>query len=278
MKSLGGLSCYIHPQGTSHKLTAMLNLGAYGDESETDGQVFCVSAYVAAQSEWEKLEVSWTIALEELRERYGKPFLEFKMYDCVAGESDYKGLTIPEREAIQRRFIAIINSIQCVGVASAVHLRAFATLSAEEKRRMGPKKYEKPYFLAFGHVIFVAASCLLTMDKREQLAAIFDETKEYQGRAKELWSDLKRQPETITLVPIAPRMGTITHADSKRFPGLQAADILAHEARLHFIHVVFNAVPSTDRWQWKAINERLAINMHPIGLKDLRMIYRLPEP
>ena len=138
------------------------------------------------------------------------------------------------------------------------------------------KKYEKPYFLSFNHVIFVAGQLLLDLDKRERLAAIFDESKEYQGRAKELWDDLKRQPVT-KLVPVAPRMGTLTHADSKQYAGLQAADILAHEARRYFMEVSFNTFPNEERWQWTALNASHHIDVYPIGRQALKLLYRLDD-
>jgi hypothetical protein len=223
---------------------------SYNDESETAGQVFCISGYLAPADEWEKLEVPWRTALRE------EDLCEFKMQDCEQGHGDFKTRSRPDRTRLQGLFISLAMSVNLHAFVTGIDLKAYGKAAPliKRKRAMG---YWKPYLLAFQHQLeLMATRPPLAPD--EEIAFIFDEQQEFKGKAKALFDSVKRSRR----LDYVARLGGLAFLDSIRHVQIQAADILAYEARRHLIEVVYSTEPLAERWQWQRLREESRMDFH----------------
>lgn len=266
--SIESLAALIHPSSSIHKFLAMLDMTAYSDESESQQRVFCVSGYLARLDEWKKLEAPWAAALKEIQPRLTKEILEFKMRDCVAGENGYESLEPPEREEIQRQFIKLINALNVCGFATGVNLRDYGKVPQVAKDALTVEELQKPYFLAFRAQVGLIAHSMTKMPRDERVSFVFDEQKEYRGRAKDLYAALKQDTE----LHYRARLGGIAFENSARFSAIQASDVIAYESRRYLNEVAYNVLPKPVRWQWRMLNERKIV-LHAITSEELGELF-----
>jgi Protein of unknown function (DUF3800) len=219
---------------------------AYCDESYTDHQVFVIAGYLAPTDTWSMFNFVWNDVLKD--ERLG----EFHARDCQQGEGEFRGWPMPARQRTWRRFIEVIRKANVLGVATAIDLRAYDGFAPTIKRLRHPG-YSHAYFLAFQHQAEEMANHLTTLDDRERLSFVFDETEEFEGRAQLLFESLKQSTSpTLTFIS---RLGSVTFADSKQHAGLQAADLLVYESHRYFRNTAFSTSPLPERWQMALLRE-----------------------
>jgi Protein of unknown function (DUF3800) len=224
---------------------------AYCDESYRDHHVFVVAGYLAATDTWSVFNYIWNDALRD------EGLREFHARDCQQGEGEFKGWTVSARQQTWRRFIEVIRRANVLGVVTAIDLSAYDEFAPSIKRMRHPG-YGHAYFLAFQHQVEEMANQLASLDARERLAFVFDETDGFQGRARQLYDSLKRS-ESGTLPFVTP-LGPLVFADSKQHAGLQAADVLAYESHRYFRDTAFSTAPLPERWQMELLREsRLVI-------------------
>ena len=80
--------------------------------------------------------------------------------------------------------------------------------------------------------------------KDEPIAFVFDQQKQYEGRAKDLYGRLSMPGNW----PLAHRLGSITFESRLTAAELQAADAWAYESRKYVTEHVING--DLERWQW----------------------------
>jgi Protein of unknown function (DUF3800) len=229
-----------------------VDLRAYCDESYTQDCDFVVAGYVAPAAEWLKLEGPWQEALRETG------LSEFKMRNCEMGQGEFKDRT--DRPDLQRRFIALIKSIDVLGYAVRIDLRTYK----EVRKQLEPEVHPK-YFAAWLQAFSTQVSFLATFARpyEEPIAFVFDEQHEYARRAHDLYNQLK-QGEVFQGYA---RLGAITFDDSKRLVPLQAADMLAYE-----VHRRFRSGEQTEplRWQSVEIGNGGKTSVALLGEKEIR--------
>lgn len=236
----------VHGFQTGPNITAMLHL-AYCDESEDSqkgGRFYIVAGYFAPAADWEIFSKAWGNTLKDIG------IEEFKMADCERGRGIYEGLSYAERAALQRRFISLIIGSPVWGVSSAINLRHYQDFMPRMVKAR--KKYAKPYFLAFQHLVEMMADVLNETEvagPADRISYFFDEQTEYQGRAKEIFGSLTKDSG----LAYSNRVGSITFDDSRRFLPLQAADIFAYENLRYLRDYRHSLRLSEPRWQWRML-------------------------
>src|SRR5208283_1402826 len=125
------------------------------------------------------------------------------------------------RDLFRREFYGLITKVRLWGFCTAVWKSAYDDRSKEfEKFRAGVEgNFTHPYFLAFQHNI--EAMCLRLdregAPRNEPIAFVFDQQKEFEGRAKQLYDSIKHSNgEQITY---RHRLGSISF--DSRFCQLQ---------------------------------------------------------
>ncbi len=239
------------------RLFAMVDLHAYSDESETPSRMFCVAGFVAPLSEWERLDAPWTKALRQFS------LAEFKMADCVQGQGQFLNRKLYDRLRAQSRFLDLLSSVRVEAFAAAIDLNAYNEVAStiEELRALG---FEKPYYLAFQQQVEAIANGCSHYPPGEQVGFFFDEQKEYQGKAKELYDSVKRS----TNLDFIGRLGTIAFVDSAKYPGIQAADLFAYETKRHIAEVL--EAKGRPRKQWMKLRHGRSIHVQYFNGPSIR--------
>jgi hypothetical protein len=197
------------------EVVAVVKVAGYFDESE-DASTFCLAGWLAPTHHWDPFEKAWQSLVDE----YGMP--EFHMYDCQARKGFWESWTNPaDRWAVQFRFLDVLTKRpppSPYGSVVAIDLDAHSTTGSA-----------KPWLLAFDHILARMVELQRAFNWRtadfERLALVFDEKDEFRARALEMVDRAKAQPEYRNVI------GSVTFDDSKNQPALQAADLLAYEAR-----------------------------------------------
>jgi hypothetical protein len=215
---------------SEHRFMAFINV-AYCDESEQHRPpgVFLVSGYLGRGPDWFELGRKWRAALK------GKPFEAkgFHMSHCEAGkEPPYDTMSRQERDDHQHTFISIINDTPLWAYAIAVETAPYLAMDQDPAVKARRGDYAgKPYYLGFHHTIQRMALVLEQghFPYSECITFVFDQQKEYEGKALALYNDAKQAP-----LDFVHRLGAIQFDERTSSVQLQASDIWAYESMRHF--------------------------------------------
>lgn len=223
----------------------MLELTAYSDESETEHEVYCVAGYWAPARDWERFDWAWK------RELAKRDLKEFHAERCEHGNHEYKGRE--DRTEMRDEFVKIINEHPVHGMFAVVNLRAWDTFAAEIKRLR--KMAKSPFYVAFQMYLDAISGEVDHFPPEERVALVFDNRPE-SGKAIELFNWLKGAPDPAFSIT-ASRLGDVASACSERHPGLQAADLLAYEARRYVTGVHWEVNPKRRPSVWAELSRKL---------------------
>jgi hypothetical protein len=170
------------------------------------------------------------------------------MQPCVNGKGDFEGLDWKERDRLQRRFIGLIRSGNLLGVSAALDLRAYDAHKLRFKKvRAHPRANLLPaYYLMVQTLLQAVVHAVNDTDlpAGEKVEFVFDVKKGFSGNALDIFKELSQDPT------FGARLKGASFQDSKDYPGLQAADILAYEAREHAAGAWAHDPVLPVRWQW----------------------------
>jgi hypothetical protein len=224
---------------------AMLELTAYSDESETEHEVYCVAGYWAATRDWERFDWAW-------KQQLGRRHLnEFHAEHCEHGSDEYEGRE--DRIEMRDEFVRIINEHPIHGMFAVVDLRAWDTFAAEIKR-LRPRA-RSAFYIAFQMYLEAISAQVDNFPLDERLALVFDNRPE-SGKVIQLFNWLKATPDPIFKIA-AGRLGDVASACSERHPGLQAADLLAYEARKYVAGAHWGIKPRRGSAVWGELSRKL---------------------
>lgn len=220
----------------------------YFDESE-DQATLAIAGFLGPTHHWASFEDAWASIVRE----YGMP--EFHMSDSENRRGFWESWLDPaRRRAVQQRFIDLVARSRLpspAGYVVGIDLEAYERIVPPLRDR--PPQYRKPWVFAFEHLIdrMLEAQRMSNAATHEQqlMDVVFDEKDEFRGRAKEMVSSI--------LVDSVYPLGTLRFEDSKKYPGLQAADLLAYEARRALTEVIKGSPPKPVRDQfWELMNAK----------------------
>jgi len=226
-----------------------LMVAAYCDESEDKhppltAQAFAVSGIFGHSVNVFDLERHWRAMLTKHR------LSDFHMVDCenATHGTPYEWMSRDQRDCLQRDFIGVIvNKAEVWHYATAIELEPYrARWELLERNR---QYFVKPYYLAFQHQVEMIAKTLDAggFPAGDCVAFTFDQQKEYEGKAKELYDWLLHgEHDQITYYE---RLGSLGFESRLKFIALQAADTFAYESRKYVREVELMKLP--PRWQWQ---------------------------
>jgi hypothetical protein len=169
-------------------LFAMM-VASYNDESG-DKRTFAVSGLLGLLPDWVELGRLWEAKLAE----HHLP--EFHAAACEQRLPPFENYEREVREMFQREFYGLIATTRLWGFCTAVWQSAYTERWAEFEglRSNADGDFTHPYFLAFQHNI--EAMCIRLNDEKapanEPIAFVFDQQKEYEGRAKRIYDSIKQ--------------------------------------------------------------------------------------
>jgi Protein of unknown function (DUF3800) len=223
----------------------VLDIRAYGDESDSPRH-FVLTCVFAPFATWELFGDDWSRLLE--RESYltdDEGHREFKAHDCVQGAGKFRDLDDDYRQRLYREFAEVIQRHHLSAAATVVDIAAWPTF-AEILRPLGPT-FEKPWTFAFAQLVpLVVRLC----PPGERIAFLFDDQKEFASKAYEGFHSFKYKPHPI-FASFSPQLGRIAFDDSRKYPALQAADLLGYEVRLRM------RIERLPRQSWERTREQM---------------------
>ena len=223
----------------------MLELTAYSDESETEHEVYCVAGYWAPARDWERFDWAWT---QELRKRH---LTEFHAEHCEHGDGEFAGRD--DRIELRDQFVRIINQHPIHGTWAVVNLQAWDTWAAEIKR-LRPRA-DGAFYIAFQMYLDAVSQEVDRFPPEERVGFVFDNRPE-SGKAIVLFNWLRKTPDPAFRIT-ASRLGDVASASSVRLPGLQAADLLAYEARKYVAGRAWAINPKRQSTVWGELARKL---------------------
>lgn len=223
-------------------------LAVYSDDSADRGRenILTVGAFMGFPSMFIEAERKWVEVLKNRGVEY------FKASECQARDGQFhpNRLMMDPRaaqthaEIVRHELGRAISDAQLGGVAMSLDMKAFRKVRAECS---GAATYfpPDPAIYMFRRLIITCIDSMNTeypddpekkKDQAHQMlrtmpvAFVFDDHSHWQ-EAEEAYKSLQNDPV------IGPRLGSISHADDKKVPPLQMADLCAYEARHQTMHL-----------------------------------------
>jgi hypothetical protein len=128
------------------------------------------------------------------------------------------------------------------------------------------------YFLCFQFLLGDISAMLNDSGINSRVPYIFDRHEEFSSKAKTLYEEVRTENPSY-----APRMGTLTYGDKRKFVPLQVADNLAYETMKHLLNLKYDKT-RPERTAMRRMKPRIAsIRLFTKeGLEN--MIATHPEP
>lgn len=213
----------------------MAILHCYFDESgkHRDHPVVTFSGVCISELKMQQFDESWNTLLRQ----YGLPWLHMKEVSRLARNVCAK---MPRNQSERDRNDALVPFADCInqhfeyGLIQAMDVDGFNSLSKNAKARLG--NTEDPYYIAFVRGLLELVRYVHGNDK---ISIICDDD-------KDTALDCYRHYRAVRRVHTEVREKTVslTFADDKYFPALQAADLLAFlsrlEARMRFHNIPYS--------------------------------------
>lgn len=221
----------------------------YFDESE-DQDILAIAGFFAPEHHWRPFNAAWENILKDIGVD------EFHTQECENRKGFWETWNDPsKRREAQQRFLDCIfanPSPAPAGLVVGVDLAGFrATLGPNIKAALPRQGLDKPWLYAFVHVLgrMVEAQAMSNQrtERDERVDLYFDQKDEFRGRVEQMLNEIvasERYP-----------LGRVTFADSRSHPGLQAADVLAYEARRCLTEVILRKEPRPVRDQFVQVME-----------------------
>jgi hypothetical protein len=196
---------------------------AYFDESgtHTDSSILSLGVYISTNEQWREFEREWREVLDDA----GITFFHMAKYESRHGE--YKDWDNEKRVRVIKRLLGIIKRRVRIGIVSCLIYSAYDELIKSDPARLA--FFGTPY--AFNvHMCMKSISIWaerFSLSHFEPVAFVFENGAGYNGEIRRLFDRYVR----VRHIKTNYRLDTLMFADKREIVQLQAADILAYEAR-----------------------------------------------
>jgi hypothetical protein len=239
-----GLECTLPLPAEREDWMAIFHV--YGDESgklsgNADRTSFC--GYVAHVSQWQMFAANWNAC----RFKWQVPAIHMAriMYPDNKDDAwkkvkqDWGDAWEKKRDALVNELSEIIreSAIVCVGaVVDSKHFRLLADNNPEFK-----KLHRDPIHLAFHLFVMGGIQATEVIDKVSPIGVVIDNDKEFAMRVYEQFEGLRSLAATDSrFTKVRERMHSISFVDDDFYPAVQAADMIAYEARRVMVERITN--------------------------------------
>jgi hypothetical protein len=241
----------------------------YGDESGLHkGAAYCiVSGFIGSPCQWDLLRKQWREALHDFG---APPFHAHDFFSRNKGEQietrPYHGWDDEKARRFLERLLTAIDNRNLYPIGAAVETGAFRSFSSTQRKFLtsgvlrrdtqGKEKWltsgapTKPYFAALDFAVYEA---LMNTPVDSELHFVLDAQSQYEGRAKNFfteytgWYDEKDPPR------LAERLGSIVYMSKLKEPALQVADL---HANLWYSLLTQPEMGAERRDAWEALSRK----------------------
>lgn len=218
----------------------------YGDESgklhQSDYTSFCgyvghISAWQGFAAMWNNLKFKWQVPAIHMA-RIMSP--DSKDDEWKQVKEDWGKDWEIKRDAMLKEFASLVGNspVVCVGaIVDSKHFRIVADSDPDFK-----KLYRDPIFMAFHTFVLRGIDKTEAIDKHSPIGIVVDDDEEFAMKIyqqlntlrKDLDNELKKNYDEDVrahLRRVKDRIHAITFVDDVSYPAVQAADMIAYEAR-----------------------------------------------
>lgn len=212
---------------------------AYADESGHAADLNCrhvgMAGIIAPSERWEEFDRLWLKILAT----FGLD--NFHMREYAHRRGPFAGWSEEKRRTLMKELLDAIGSLSPTIVGSVISMRAWRALPESDS-----ELFVDPYYCCVQEFVFMADVHGATVGD-DKVSIILSQNTEFRGRAKSL-ADLLLNSKTM---PGA--LASISYADMRVQPGLQAADLVAYETVLAHDQVARGA--EKTRYPFQRIRE-----------------------
>ena len=171
------------------------------------------------------------------------PLERFHMTDWENSQGDYRGWEQRDRFRLFDALCTVVTRSVQFAMSCSIDLRGYAELSLDDRQVIGSTKYGICFQSCFAQV----NARLQADDQREPVAYVLDQTPPMGGVSEilELWRLFWTD-----------RIASVNFVDSRRFPALQAADIVAYEMAKQAAHELGRAAQMNQRKSLRALLQK----------------------
>jgi hypothetical protein len=245
--STARLARLLYPSWHKERSLAVLkNLTFCGDETGIDkeSKICAVTGLIGTESMWRKFDDRWNKIIK------GNNIPYFHANECEGGRKTFHGLDVMKRGNIVNRLVSLIAESPLDVFGYAVVKPHFFAWNEDDRRHFTNGHPENPYYLVLGHLFICSSHHADNFDKSEKIEYVFEQQQEFEDEAKRIFGELKAGP----MWPNHVRLGDIHFPEStpenlEKYPGIQAADLIAYEMNRHLGNKYF--LPDLKP-EWKA--------------------------
>lgn len=191
---------------------------AYSDESGHAADPKCrhvgMAGLIASSEGWDRADKLWLAALEKHRVQH------FHMRHFAHSLGEFSGWPEDRRRSLMNDLLNAVVSITPTIVGSVISMEAWRAQSEDYKAA-----FLDPYYCCLQEFVFLADVHGATVGD-DRVSIILSQNTEFDGRAKSLAEIL------VSSSSMPGSLSSITYADMRERPGLQAADLIAYETVL----------------------------------------------
>jgi hypothetical protein len=190
---------------------------AYLDESgDVDTPLLTIAGYLSNEHKWKRFEREWRKCLKE----YGVSYLH--MREFTQSRNEFKDWPESKRRAFVKQITWIIKSAVMFRVGIVVPCAYYR----DTVGKVEPQNTQlTPFWCCFVSCISAILVYCKNNGIRDDLALAFDENNQPSRHAAGYYASLKELPD----IENRHQLVSLTFADDKKVPPLQAADLLAYE-------------------------------------------------
>jgi hypothetical protein len=207
----------------------------FGDESadETKSRVFAVAGVFGGEPEWIRLKGAWL-------ERTGGKI--FHAADCETNQGEFVNTSNSENKALYKDLTILLCGSHLLGRGHAIEL-----CGVREFFQHSPA--ELPYCMCFRNVVHQCGNLALLSIPQEKVEFTFDQRAETNYNAGVLYDYMAKVSEWNA----SPYLHDKINFASRKYVGIQVADLLARETMKHLDNII-GPVKRDTRRSMKALN------------------------
>jgi len=215
------------------------------DDQRCDYTALC--GYIAHVSEWHRVGMEWRNSLL----RFQVPYVHMApmMFPDRSRDQAWKAIKTrwgasyeTKRDMLIHDLGMILRSAQVVAIGAIVDVAHFRQLPDSEFKRV---VQDDPLFLAFHQVVMRGIEKTEVVDKCSAIGLVIDDDRESSLSCYNMLHRLKQ-----TFPKVRERISIISFANDVRYPGIQAADMLAYESRKLMVEMKQNpSVKPSELWE-----------------------------
>jgi hypothetical protein len=235
--SISDLANLLHPSWHAERVCSVMKLHDdntikfYGDETGTDTKpktrISAISGLIGRQKAWATFDRNWKKVLDAEGIDY------FHAVECERGTEQFYGMDVSKRGHIVDRLVGVISNSHLQPYTYGVVVPHFRAMSEDFRRHFTDDHPDIPYYLCLTATFTYVCHHADKLPRGEQIYFLFEQQDEFENSARSYFRDLKHGGG---IWPNAHRLGDchfVPAEERDKYPGIQAADLLAYETYQH---------------------------------------------